>query len=239
MPKEKRIQIDGIPITLSRSTKSRRVNITVKPIKGVRISVPSLVSFSRAERVAQDRIDWIRNAVQKMQKYEESITVFNEETNFSTKFHELVILRLSIDAVKTSVKSGKLIICFPIQAEIESEDNQAFIKTSIIKILRKEAKSFLPQRLSELAAIHNLKHEKISIRNAKTRWGSCSYHNNISLNIHLMRLPQHLIDYVILHELAHTVHKNHSQAFWTFLDQICPGAKKLDKSLKEFAIEFY
>ena len=73
----------------------------------------------------------------------------------------------------------------------------------------------------------------------KTRWGSCSFKNNINLSLHLMRLREELIDYVILHELVHTKVKNHSREFWTTLDIYCPKSKSLDKELKKYSLRFY
>jgi predicted metal-dependent hydrolase len=72
------------------------------------------------------------------------------------------------------------------------------------------------------------------VRSQKTRWGSCSFNNNISLNVKLTRLPQELIDYVILHELAHTRIKNHGREFWKMLDGLIGDAKKLDRRLREY-----
>ena len=95
---------------------------------------------------------------------------------------------------------------------------------------------YLPNRLKELADLHGLTYNKVSVRNTKTRWGSCSYHNNISLNLHLMRLPDHLIDYVLLHELAHTKVKNHSIDFWSYLEKLMKGSRGFDKELKKFNI---
>ena len=81
---------------------------------------------------------------------------------------------------------------------------------------------------------------KVKINNAKTRWGSCSIENNITLSLQLMRLPDYLIDYVILHELAHTKVKNHSIHFWDFLDSITDSkAKNLDKELKSFYLQVF
>ena len=77
------------------------------------------------------------------------------------------------------------------------------------------------------------------MRNSKTRWGSCSYENNINLNLHLMRLPNHLIDYVILHELVHTKIKNHSKDFWNLLDVVTGNAKNLDRELKNHHTKIY
>ncbi len=77
----------------------------------------------------------------------------------------------------------------------------------------------MPHRVQHLSDLHGFTYGKLSFRNQKTRWGSCSFHNNISLNIQLMRLPLHLIDYVIIHELCHTVHKNHSAKFWQLVHE--------------------
>ena len=95
---------------------------------------------------------------------------------------------------------------------------------------------FLINRINELADKYGFIFNKVSIRNQKTRWGSCSIKNNISLNIQLMRLSNSLIDYVILHELVHTVVKNHSILFWNTLDIYVNDAKKTDKRLKQYYI---
>ena len=99
----------------------------------------------------------------------------------------------------------------------------------------KYAKSYLIERLEYLANQHGFSYRKVSIRNQKTRWGSCSVDNNISLNIKLIYLPKDLRDYVILHELAHTKIKNHSPYFWSFLSRYISDAKKKDRALKGYS----
>jgi predicted metal-dependent hydrolase len=92
-------------------------------------------------------------------------------------------------------------------------------------------------RLKTLAAQHGFRYQNIGIRNQKTRWGSCSSRNNISLNIHLLNLPDHLRDYVILHELVHTEHKNHSSRFWIRLDEVTGGVcGVLRKEMRKYRI---
>lgn len=109
------------------------------------------------------------------------------------------------------------------------------VKAAQEAAVRKQAHGYLPFRLKELAAKHQLKYGRLSIRNTKTRWGSCSQDNNINLCMHLMKLPLELIDYVLLHELAHTVHKNHSERFWAKLSELLgENAKTIDKKLKKY-----
>jgi predicted metal-dependent hydrolase len=92
-------------------------------------------------------------------------------------------------------------------------------------------------RLEELAELYKFKYTRATIRNQKTKWGSCSAKNNISLNINLIRLPDQLRDYVILHELVHTRFKNHSKKFWAELDKFVGGrAKELSKELKKYQL---
>jgi predicted metal-dependent hydrolase len=92
-------------------------------------------------------------------------------------------------------------------------------------------------RLKELAAQHGFRYGRAGIRNQKSRWGSCSLRNNISLNIHLLALPGHLRDYVILHELVHTEHKNHSRAFWARLNGLVGGnAKAFRKEMRGWTL---
>lgn len=102
------------------------------------------------------------------------------------------------------------------------------------KINRREARDKLSKRLRELAKEHNFQFNKISIRNQRTRWGSCSSKNNISLNMKLLHLPQHLIDYILLHELVHTKVKNHSKDFWNELETVVPNARTVDEQLREY-----
>lgn len=92
-----------------------------------------------------------------------------------------------------------------------------------VEQMRQEAKASLPRRVAELAYMHGFRYERVTIRNSKTRWGSCTIRNTISLSLYLMQVPQHLQDYVILHELCHTVHHDHSPRFWALMDKVTDG----------------
>ncbi len=100
-----------------------------------------------------------------------------------------------------------------------------------------QARAMLIGRLEEMARIHHMKYRKVSIKNQKTKWGSCSSKNSINLNINLVRLPDQLRDYVILHELVHTRIKNHGKEFWAELSKaIGGGAKELARKLRKYRL---
>lgn len=96
----------------------------------------------------------------------------------------------------------------------------------------------LIERTCELAKKYRFGYKSISIRNQKTRWGSCSKDNKINLNIKLLRLPEDLIDYVIIHELLHTRIKNHSPIFKAELAKLISGRGNLNTRLKSYHIGF-
>ncbi len=103
------------------------------------------------------------------------------------------------------------------------------------KLLMKKAKEYLPYRLEYYAKLYGYSYDKCRLTHANTRWGSCSSNRTISLNIGLMKLPEPLRDYVILHELSHLHHMDHSKAFWAEVASHDKNYKNHEKKLKMFS----
>ena len=103
------------------------------------------------------------------------------------------------------------------------------------KQLMKKAREYLPYRLEYWAKRYGYKYDKCRLSHANTRWGSCSSNRTISLNIGLMKVPEPLRDYVILHELAHLNHMNHSKAFWAEVASHDKNYKTHERRLKHFS----
>lgn len=102
--------------------------------------------------------------------------------------------------------------------------------------LRRQAKEVLPARVEALARQFGFRYEKITVRATRSKWGSCSAKNSISLSLYLMTLPQHLIDYVIIHELCHTLHHDHSPRFHELLNRCLHGCEKeLRRELRSYS----
>jgi len=183
------VEMNGVGTVLfERSKRARRVIISIKPFKGVRVAVPYRVSFNKAEEFVHSKIDWTKMQLEKMKQYE-------REYNFTSGVND------NIDKTR--------------------------------------AKSMLTGRLKYLAGKHGYTYNRVFIRNQRTRWGSCSHKNNISLNMKLVLLPEELMDYVILHELVHTHRKDHSKAFWAEMDNLVGDGKKLSSKLRKYGIGLY
>ena len=103
------------------------------------------------------------------------------------------------------------------------------------KVLMKKAREYLPYRLEYFAKLYGYEYEKCRLTHANTRWGSCSSNRTISLNIGLMKLPEALRDYVIIHELSHLNHMDHSKDFWAEVALHDRNYKNHEKKLKMFS----
>jgi len=231
--------IDGIKVTFFKSDRAKSLNITIKPFTGVRVSVPKSISFKKAKTATKQRIGWIKTHLSKMQKAEDKFTVFTFDTEFKTRFHHLEIKYAEVEKPKAILRGEKINVLVPLSTDVKSSEVQLEVRKGIERTWRKEAKDYLPRRVEELAEKYNFSFNRVTVQNSKTRWGSCSLDNNINLSLHLMRLPDYLIDYVILHELVHTKIKNHSREFWQLLDIVSGNAKKLDREVKEYRIQIY
>jgi hypothetical protein len=180
------INLEGIgPVMMVRSSRARRIVITVRPRRGIRVSIPGRGSVKEALNFVRKKESWIK-------KHQAAIKEFEDKKKAA---------------------------------------NEAFLI-----IDRKEARKKIIRRLAELAQQNGFTYQRVSVRNQRTRWGSCSGKNCISLNYKLVALPQDLFDYVIFHELVHTQVHNHSKKFWAELDRYVGNARAKAKRLVEYGL---
>ena len=124
----------------------------------------------------------------------------------------------SVNATTAHLLDDELVVSLP-QSLLADE---RAVKTIVMDLYRSQAKFYLPRRTSLLAAQHGFAYNRVSIRNQKTRWGSCSIRGNLNFNMRLMMAPPGAIDSVIIHELCHLRVLNHSPDFWKLVYELCP-----------------
>ena len=216
------------------------MNIRLKPFGDIELVVPQKGSEKEAVSFLISKKEWVRKTLKKISDKEKTLTIFDESTVFNARTFNLKIEKHKRPDVRIQMKNSVLLISYPENIQVTDPAVQEAVRFGIEEGLRREAKSFLPGRLAWLASRHGFRFNKVFIKNLKSRWGSCSAVNNINLNLHLMRLPGELIDYVLLHELCHTVEKNHSTAFWTLLDSVTGNrAKDLDRKMNRYQTTIY
>ena len=238
---EKTIEHNTLGIlTLRKLRRSRNLNISVRP-KGVLITMPFSVSFEKALLFLDSREDWVLQALQKIRtKEERTQTKFTPETEFGTYSRRVQLIADDRLNVRVKVRPEVVEIYYPVTRNINDPVLQEVIRKAVEHAWKVEAHEVLPARVKDLSAQHGLSYKRLSIRSSRTCWGSCSADNSLNLSLHLMHLPDHLIDYIILHELCHTRHKNHGPAFWACLDQMTGGKARLyDRQMKAHSTRIY
>lgn len=115
---------------------------------------------------------------------------------------------------------------------LEAESTEKLTREKVIA-LAEEALKVIPERVEYFAKVIGVTYGKITIRNQKTRWGSCSSKGNLNFNCLLMLAPSEVLDYVVVHELCHRKQMNHSKAFWLEVEKALPNYKEVRKWLKE------
>ncbi len=220
-----------IPIRYKQNNRAKYLRIKLLPDKTIEVVIPPYTDIKEAERFLNEHIESIRAKVKEMPDL-----LFDFGTYY-TKSFKIQIKQNTVS--KNSIQTNNRIVIIKIDAnkDIQDEYNQSFIKHTLTEVLRHEAQNYLPKRTFELAQKNNLKYRNVKINTAKKRWGSCSTVNNLNFSCFLMMLPTELIDYIILHELSHTIHKNHSPAFYALLNQLSGGQHPiLNEKLKAFSI---
>lgn len=157
------------------------------------------------------------------------------DLNFSIEA-ECFRLKLETSQLKNftvSMRDETVVITCPAHADFTTERVQTLVKNAVMRAMRKKAEEYLPPLVQYWSSLFDLPYNKVTISKARSRWGSCSSKRDISLSFYLMLLPAHLMDYVILHELAHTREMNHGPKFWELLNQLTDGkALALRKELR-------
>lgn len=157
------------------------------------------------------------------------------DLNFSIEA-ECFRLKLETSQLKNftvSMRDETVVIACPAHADFTTERVQTLVKNAVMRAMRKKAEEYLPPLVQYWSSLFDLPYNKVTISKARSRWGSCSSKRDISLSFYLMLLPAHLMDYVILHELAHTREMNHGPKFWELLNQLTDGkALALRKELR-------
>lgn len=214
-------------ITIRRSAKATQVRIKVAPDGTLRASAPIYAPLFLVKRLlnnSRDEIKKILNQSKPIYSYKNGMQV--------GKSHTLIIQKTDSKKLEVTTHGQQIIVRLPFNVNIYDKEVSQKIREAFISALKLEAKSYLPRRLSFLAQKYGFVYSRLRFSHASSRWGSCSSSGTISLNIALMKLPFEIIDYVIIHELSHTVQMNHSSKFWEVVSTADPNYKSHRHFLK-------
>lgn len=243
-----------IPYTLTVSALARGVRLKISPMEGLEVVVPRRYGLSAVPRLIHQKEDWIIKHLAKLENQKKSSASRLRDGEILRLFGEPYTLRfLSTIQKKPSVKEGRSLKFNADYAEetgkeiliysralrladaAQSGESAAWesAKREFENFCRKKARRYFGIRVPEIAKIMGVNFGRITVRGQSTRWGSCSRENNLNFNWRLAFYEHTVADYVIYHELAHTVHHNHSSRFYALLERFCPDYKVHRKKLRE------
>lgn len=217
--------VDGIgDVTVFKRRGTRRLNLRIVGGK-VRVTQPTWLPYATGLQFAQTNKQWITK------QFDKQPDTFIEDGMVVGK-HRVVSYETG-SSLRTKITANALLIYLPPHMSVIDSAVQQLAKNAIKRALKKEAEDVLPERLAYVAEKYGFEYTSVHCKSMRSRWGSCNSKQEITLNIFLTMVPWELIDYVLVHELAHTKHLHHGKAFWDEVQAILPDYKQRRKSLKD------
>ncbi len=195
------VEYSGIgAVKYVKNRRARNLSIRISISGEVRVTIPGFASRRTAEQFLLSKTEWIQSRLSRLA----------EEKGASR-----------------NVRSGDTILVRGVPLRVVPGKDDEGAEGALWRLLLREARTHLPERVKTLSEQYGYRYSGLKIRKMTTRWGSCTHKGGINLNSWLMMLPDHLTDYVILHELVHTRHPHHGPEFWKELDRVTEGRSKL------------
>ena len=218
-----------VPYEVVRSKRSRHLHLSLDEAKHAVLTVPRWATKREAINFLKRHGDWFcKNTAEEGRK--PSLLSYLQDKPFLSAYGERLVLDFSFSTRKPAIhydREGK-------RAKL-SLDSSIHLGAQLVSVLKRFAKEVVVEHARVLAGIHRIEVNKITIRNQRRCWGSCSDRRTLSLNWRLVLLPPELHDYIIYHELAHLTHLDHSYQYWELLQTYDPKAVRHDMQITRLA----
>ena len=224
------LEYDSIPYIIKVSARAKRVTLRIQPGLGLVVSIPKRFAKRDVPEVLAEHDAWIRESLQEMEaKTPSAYRTWPPETLNLLAIGETWRLHLGQESGRIDGSCNPIFDVYL----TDNPNDRAAVASGIAKLLKRRARQVLPGWVSRLAVPNGLSVARVSVRGQRTVWGSYSSSGTLSLNYKLLFLPERYVDYVLLHELAHTRHLDHSPEFWQFLFSLDSEAEHLDATMNE------
>jgi predicted metal-dependent hydrolase len=225
---QKTVIIPGIgEVLLAKRRGARNIRLSITARGKVRVGMPNWTPYAAGISFAKSRQEWI---LKHLSNHQTNTLKNGDLIGKSTRIYFIQDPQMARTSTRMLQHSIKVIS----HLSIASPAVQQAAQKAGEKALKKEASVLLPQRLRALARKHGFNYKSVQIKKLTSRWGSCSNDKAISLSYFLVQLPWPLIDYVLLHELVHTEHLNHSPDFWARFQNVLPDLKLRRQQIRQY-----
>ncbi len=219
-----------VTYTLKRTSRRRSIGLRIDN-HGLTVNMPLRASEKWLHDVLQDKAHWV---VKKLENWQAKKPISPQWRDGQPLFFigEVLTLRVvvSLFATPPLLNGGQLFV------HVTDTANEASIEQAVTQWYQREAKNLFKECVAHYAPLMNVAPRMVKLSSARAQWGSCTTRGDVRLNWQLIKMPLHLIDYVIVHELAHLIEMNHSTAFWKVVEIACSDYAKRRRELKQWQI---
>lgn len=204
--------------------RARRYVLRLRPNGEARVAIPRRGTMAQARRFAEMNVAWLER------QWLHQSSAASPPSRWQVGAE--IFFRGERVRLETGVNGERKLLHFGGE-KLRVQEPSADLRPEVERHLRELALRELPQRALDLAAVHQFTVGRVTVRNQRSRWGSCSRRGTISLNWRLVQTPLFVRDYIILHELAHLKEMNHSRRFWRLVATLCPDFATAERWLKK------
>ena len=227
---QRTVDLVGTPVTytLKRTNRRRSIGLRIDD-NGLTVNAPLRASEKWLHSVLQDKAKWVVEKLANWQTKKPVLPRWLDGQPLSF-IGETLTLRVvaSLFAAMPQLHGRQLFV------HVTDDVNEAVIEQMVMQWYQHQAESLFKQRIAHYAPLMNVAPSTVKLSSALTQWGSCTVRGSIRLNWRLIKMPLRLVDYVVVHELAHLVEMNHSAAFWRVVGNACPDYLKWRRELQKW-----
>lgn len=209
---------------IKRSSRSRSIRIEITPQAEVLVTAPKLIPEFLIKSFVSQKTAWIEKSLRQVKRRQSKL---NADQLYI--FDKLYLIKINDQAKKISItvrgETLQINNLNPKSDKIRAEQLERFLKNTVHK--------YIIERCAQLAKKMNIEYQRVTLRGQKSRWGSCSSRGNLNFNWRLVHYPVEVIDYVLIHELAHRIQLNHSAKFWAIVAKFDADYKQHRKTLTQ------
>jgi len=225
----------AVPFTIRKSRRAKNISITVS-MDGVTVTAPGYVSEHEISSFIEKKRKWISQKVsnyeeQKKRKPRETEFVDGENLKFQGDDFLLQVLEYDGKTTKAALKGDRFVV--HLNRGLLLDTRREEVQAKLEQLYRDKAREAVLERLEYFKSKLGVDYNGLRIKDQKTRWGSCSKNGNLNFNWKIVIAPSDIIDYIVVHELCHLLHMNHSKEFWETVASQIPGYKDKKRWLKE------
>jgi predicted metal-dependent hydrolase len=225
--------IDGKPVsyTLKRSSRARHARLEISPEHGLVVVIPAHTSTGLAQRLLEEKRRWVFNKLNQYKSDSPAVHPIRDGDTILFMGGQITIevVGSRYETICMDITRQRLLVFLPIEKD--------GLQPALEKWFRAEAEYRIGQMAEEQSQRMGLSYNRIVMKSQRTMWGSCSRKRNLNFNWRLLMAPEPVIEYVVVHELAHLSVMSHSRRFWQLVEKYCPDWREHRVWLRKHSVE--